>query len=416
MRVVVIGAGVVGVTSAWYLNAAGYQVTVVDRQVEPGRETSYANGGQISVCHAEPWANPAAPLVALKSLGRSDAPLLWRLRADPALWRWGMRFLVECLPGRTRANIRALIGLGLYSRQALQTLRRELDLDYDQMEKGILHIYTDRGEFDRAISRAALMTALGCDRRVIDVAGCLSIEPTLRDAHHILVGGTYTAADESGDAHVFTRTLAARCVEQGVSFRMGTAVQRLLGSRERVVGVQLANGTSVQGEAVVLAAGSYTPLLLRTVGVGMRMPIYPAKGYSITLPVSDSEEAPSVSLTDDGHKLVFSRLGNRLRVAGTAEFCGYDLTLSGQRLGAMERRVKQLFPRLCVAEAEQWAGLRPSTPSNVPLIGVTACPNLYINSGHGTLGWTLACGSARLLADLLAGRAADIDPTPYRAA
>ncbi|MCK9282895.1 MAG: D-amino acid dehydrogenase [Rhodocyclaceae bacterium] len=417
MRVVVIGAGVVGVTTAWYLAAAGHQVTVVDRQPEPGRETSYANGGQISVCHAEPWANPAAPLNALKWLGKEDAPLLWRLRADAAQWLWGMRFLVECLPGRTRANIIALIGLGLYSRGALQALRRELGLDYDQLEKGILHIYTDRRDFDQAVPRAAMMTALGCDRRVVDADGCVTIEPALADARQMLVGGTYTVADESGDANAFTRILAAYCAERGVSFRMGGTVQRLLGGMDRIEGIRLADGERIQADAFVLAAGSYTPLLLRTVGLGARMPIYPAKGYSITLALSDLTEAPSVSLTDDGHKLVISRLGNRLRVAGTAEFCGYDLTLNRARLAAIERRARQIFPRLGAdALAECWAGLRPATPGNVPMIGATACPNLYINSGHGTLGWTLACGSGRLLADLVSGRPADIDPTPYRAA
>ncbi len=415
MRIVVAGAGVVGVTSAWYLAAAGHEVTVVDRHSEPGRETSFANGGQISVCHAEPWANPAAPLNVLKWLGQEDAPLLWHLRADAAQWSWGLRFIFECIPARTSANIRALVSLGLYSRDRLRNLCRELGLIYDRQENGILHVYTDSVEFERAIPRARQMTLLGCERQVVDPAQCIAIEPALADTRIPLVGGTFTPDDESGDAYAFTRALAECCRDRGVEFRMGHSISHLLVSGSRARGLVLADGSEIHADALVVALGSHTPRLLRTAGLRLRMPIYPAKGYSLTFPLADTASAPHVSLTDDGHKLVFSRLGDRLRVAGTAEFCGYDDSLNPARLKALETRTRSLLPNLAVsAPPDAWAGLRPATPGNVPLIGVTACGNVFINSGHGTLGWTLACGSGRLLADLVEGATPEIDSRPYR--
>lgn len=415
MRAVVAGAGVVGVTAAWYLAAAGHEVIVVDRQNGPALETSFANGGQVSVCHAEPWANPRAPAMVLRWIGREDSPLLWRMRADPAQWGWGLRFLLECLPGRTRANIEALVALGLYSRASLKHLRQSLSLEYDQQMRGILHVYTRAAEFDRAALRAAEMTALGCDRRVVDAAECIAVEPALARSQIALAGGTYTPDDESGDAHAFTEMLAHRCRERGVAFRFGARVSGLAGTSSRIDALQLADGTQVSGDLFVLALGSQTPLLLRGAGLRVRMPIYPAKGYSLTYALKGIGTAPVVSLTDDEHKLVVSRLGDRLRVAGTAEFCGYDDSINPGRIAAMKRRIGDLLPDCTQAvPAETWAGLRPATPGNVPMIGASGCPNLFLDCGHGTLGWTLACGSARLLADLIDGRAPDLDPRPYR--
>jgi D-amino-acid dehydrogenase len=416
MRVTVLGAGVVGVTSAWYLAADGHEVTVIDRQPLPARETSFANGGQISVSHAEPWANPRAPWKALQWLGQEDAPLLWRLRTDPAQWAWGLRFLRECTAARARANVGAIVSLGLASRSALQALRRELALEYDHLERGILHFYTDSREFEHAIPQAALMREFGCERVPQTAAQCLAIEPALAGSRQPIVGGTYTKGDESGDARQFTEALARHAAARGVRFRHGETVTALQGEGGRLTGVRLASGELVSADITVLALGSYSPLLLKPLGISL--PVYPAKGYSVTLAVPDGAAAPVVSLTDDGHKIVISRLGQTLRVAGTAEFNGYDTSVNPVRCAALRRRIGEIFPELAAAdELDRWAGLRPATPGNVPLIGDMAAAGLaglWLNTGHGTLGWTLACGSGRVLADCIAGRDPGLDLRPYR--
>jgi D-amino-acid dehydrogenase len=406
LKILVLGAGVVGTCSAWYLQAAGHEVTVVDRQPAAGMETSFANGGQISVSHAEPWANPHVLPRLLKWLGRRDAPLLWHWRADPQQWAWGLRFLRECLPGRVQENVAAILALALDSRCRLQALREELALDYDQLQRGILHIYTDRDELAAAMSAARLMARHGLDREMLDAAACVAIEPALAGAVNLLVGGDYTASDESGDAHRFTQALAERARLAGVVFQYGIQVERIAtgGGRVAAIVVNGENGPSLlTADAYVLALGSYSPLLLRPIGVNL--PLYPAKGYSATLSLADEGSAPSVSITDDERKLVFSRLGNRLRVAGTAEFNGYDLTSDPVRCQALIDRTRQLFPDLQTeGEPLFWCGLRPATPSNVPYIGRSRLPNLWLNTGHGTLGWTMACGSGAALADLIDGR------------
>ena len=410
MRILVLGAGVVGTTSAWYLARAGHQVTVVDRQLVAGNETSFANGGQISVSHAEPWANPHALSHLLKWMGREDAPLLWRWRSDPDQLAWGLRFLGECLPGRTRRNIAAIVAMALYSRGRLQALRAELALQYDQLERGILHIYTDHREYALATDAAGLMRQFGLDRVTVDAENCLKIEPSLADARALLVGGDYTPSDESGDAHKFTVELAARAQTTGVDFRFGTTIDRILAADGKITGVVMqAEGQTevLSADAYVVALGSYSPLLLKPVGI--RLPVYPAKGYSATLTLAEGSVAPTVSITDDECKLVFSRLGNRLRIAGTAEFNGYNLDLNPIRCQALISRARQLFPGLkATDEPEFWCGLRPTTPSNVPLIGQTRYENLWLNTGHGTLGWTMACGSAASLADMMSG----VSPVP----
>ncbi|MCE1239965.1 MAG: D-amino acid dehydrogenase [Azonexaceae bacterium] len=409
MKVLVLGAGVVGVTSAWYLNAAGHQVTVLERQPGVALETSFANGGQVSVSHAEPWANPHVFSQLLRWLGREDAPLLWRWRVDPAQLAWGLRFLRECTPGRTQANVAAIVALALYSRERLQTLRDELGLHYDQLARGILHVYTDPRAYALALEAARLMRQFGLDREPVDVDACLCIEPALTEARHLLVGGDYTPSDESGDAHLFTRQLAERAAAAGVVFRHGIQVDRMAAAGGRVAGVIASDGQSTDlytADAYVVALGSHAPGLLRPLGVGL--PIYPAKGYSATLTLADGAVAPSVSITDDERRLVFSRLGNRLRIAGTAEFNGFNLALNEVRCRALIERAQRLFPRLDIeGEPQFWCGLRPATPSNVPVIGrARRYANLWLNAGHGTLGWTMACGSGAALADLMSGRRA----------
>jgi len=412
MKVIVLGAGVIGVASAWYLQRAGHQVTVIERNAAPACETSFANGGQISVSHAEPWANPSAPLKVLKWLGRDDAPLLFRLRADPAQWRWLLRFLRECTPGRSRANMVQLLKLGTHSRACLQQLRAELGLQYDQRTRGILHFYTDAREFEAAIEPARVMRELGCERRVIDRDEVLRIEPAMKSVASRIVGATYTSEDESGDVQRFTTALAKHAQQAGVAFRFGARVQALHAEGGAVGGVELAaehgGYETLKADAVVVALGSHSTALLAP--LGLRLPVYPAKGYSATLPVLDEAAAPTVSLTDDEYKLVFSRFGDRLRIAGTAELNGFGLALNRTRCEAIVKRTLEVFPGCSRPElATYWAGLRPATPGNVPLIGRTRWRGLYLNTGHGTLGWTHACGSGQALAEIVSGRRPEVD-------
>ena len=412
MKVIVLGAGVVGVASAWFLERAGFEVTVVDRQHQPAAETSFANGGQISVSHAEPWANPGAPLKMLRWLGRDDAPLLWRLQADAAQWRWGLAFLRQCTRERAHHNIAQLVRLGLYSRETLQALRRDTGLSYDQRSGGILHFYTSAAEFEAAHEPARLMRELGCERRIVSADEAVTIEPALRQARGRLVGGTYTEADESGDACRFTRELAALCRARGVRFLMGHDITALRAAGTRIEHVEAIDAegryTRLAADRYVLALGSHSARLAAP--LGLRLNIYPAKGYSLTMPVRDAALAHRVSLTDDEYKLVFSRLGERLRVAGTAELGGYGRALDRGRCAAILRRVEQLFPGAGDASrVEYWSGLRPATPSNLPYLGASRIANLFLNTGHGTLGWTQACGSGKALADLLAGRRPEVD-------
>lgn len=411
MKVIVLGAGVTGIAAAWYLRQAGHEVTVADRHGAAGMETSFANGGQISVSHAEPWANPQAPAKIWKWLGREDAPLLFRLRADLHQWMWGLAFLRECTHERTQHNIQQIVALGLYSRASLQALRAETGIAYDALTRGILHFYTDKEEFDNAQEPAQLMRDYGCDLRMVDAEECIAIEPALAPMRGKLAGGSMTATDESGDAHKFTQELAKLCVQAGVTFRYGVDILGLTREGKRISGVVVETADkreTLTAEGYVVCMGSYSPRLLGP--LGMHLMVYPAKGYSLTMPVADPARAHTVSLTDDEHKLVFSRLGDRLRVAGTAELNGYNTELNEVRCQAILRRTVELFPGAGdPAQAQFWTGLRPATPSNLPYIGRTRYSNLYLDTGHGTLGWTLACGSGRALADIVSGRKPEVD-------
>lgn len=418
MKIAVLGAGVVGVTSAWYLRAAGHEVTVIERHAGPAQDASRANGGQISVSHALPWANPQAPLDVLRWLGREDAPLLFRPRADAAQWAWGLSFLAECLPGRAWRNTRDILALAHYSRDALRALRGELYLEYAQETRGILHFYTDASPWRRARDMARRLADIGHERELKTPDEMVALEPALAAVHSRLVGGEYAPDDESGDAWRFTELLAEQCAARGVTFYYDTTVRDLEFRDGRVAAVRLAGegDALLDCEACVVALGAYTPLLLDPLGV--RTGIYPVKGYSVSIAVGDSDDAPHMSLTDDEYKLVYSRLGDTLRVAGTAELAGYDHSINARRCDALLARTAALFPGVLsdagdFSRATRWAGLRPATPSNLPRIGGTRYPNLFLNTGHGTLGWTLACGSARLLADIVSGRATDIASAPY---
>lgn len=413
MHILVLGAGIVGITTAWYLQKQGHQVTVVDRQNQAGLETSYANGGQISVSHAEPWANPSAPLKVLKWLFQPEAPLLFRPKLDPAQWRWALSFLGQCTSARAAHNIRQMVNLGTYSRSQLQALRKEAGIEYDHLEKGILHFYTNPEEFDGAMEPTRIMQNLGCDRQIIDADRAVELEPALKPIRNRIAGATYTSEDESGDARMFTQNLAKRCAEAGVEFRYGTEILSFERAGERVLGIQTVRDghhETLRADAYVLSMGSFSAALARQLGIFLN--IYPAKGYSITVPVKNEEAAFNVSLTDDEYKLVYSRLGDRMRVAGTAELSGYSRKLNYTRCRAIVRRTAEVMPEAGYwDQAEFWTGLRPATPSNVPYVGKSHFANLYLNTGHGTLGWTHSCGSAAALADIIDGRTPEVDFT-----
>jgi D-amino-acid dehydrogenase len=405
VKIIVLGAGVVGVTGAWYLAAAGHEVTVIERREAAGLETSFANGGQISAGHAEPWARPSVVPKLLRWLGREDAPLLFRPRADRAQWEWGLRFLLECLPGRFQRHSRTLAGLAGHSGECLRALRTQLGIRYDHLERGILQFATNEPDLESLTRHAEEMRSLGIRREVKSAAECFALEPALRGSRDRVLGGVHNPKDESGDAHRFTAELARHAAARGVVFHFNASIERLEASGGQVSGIRLRSGQAAVADAYVVSLGSYSPLLLAPLGI--RIPVYPLKGYSITLPLGPAEAAaaPTVSLTDEAFKIVISRLGSRLRAAGTAELTGYDTTINPVRCAAIAARIRDLFPALAgVAAVDNWTGLRPATPNNVPIIGRTKMKNLYLNTGHGTLGWTLACGSASVLADLISGR------------
>ncbi|HWT71689.1 MAG TPA: D-amino acid dehydrogenase [Oxalicibacterium sp.] len=425
MKVIVLGSGIVGTASAWFLQKAGHEVTVIERRPGAAQETSFANGCQISVSHAEPWANPAAPMKILKWMGKEDAPLLYRFRAEWLQWRWGLHFLRECTPARTADNIRQIVAIAEYSRQTLQAVRAETGIDYDYLTRGILHFYTEQKDFDESLAAARLMRELGCPRNSITADEVVRIEPALSSIRDRIVGGDFTETDESGDVYKFTTGLAARAADAGVQFRFNTTVTRLLtegsGAHAKVTGVEIISPEGrhqvLRADAFVMAMGSFSVPLLKPLGIDLM--IYPGKGYSATYTVTDPDAAPTVSLTDDGYKLVLSRLGDRLRVAGTCELNGYTRELNMTRCEAITRRTRELFPGACDFDhPTYWAGLRPLTPSNVPYIGKTKFSNLFLNTGHGTLGWTMGCGSGRAVAEIVSGRQPDVDfhftGMPYR--
>ena len=417
MHVMVLGAGVTGVTTAWYLRNAGYTVSVIDRQPGPALETSFANGGQISISHPEPWSSPSAPLIALRWLGREDAPLRMRLGTDPARWRWVLGFLRECLPQRHRRNANAIAGLAVHSGKCLRVLRTELGLEYDHQERGILHLFREAGEMKLAQQRLGLLSQHGIRARLCAIDECVEIEPALQRFSSQLAGGLYAPDDESGNANRFTLALASHAQAAGVEFRYDTRVNAIHRVDDRITGVEVAHPDrqteNLRADAYVVCLGSHSPTLVAP--LGERLAIYPVKGYSVTVALRDPSSAPSVSLTDESRRIVCSRLGNELRVAGTAEICGYDATAHATRCTPLLKWIETVFPGAAdLGHPQPWAGLRPCTPSNVPVIGRGNCVNLWYNTGHGSLGWTLACGSAQVLADLMRGTRPAVTQFPFR--
>lgn len=407
MKVLVLGGGVIGVSSAYYLNRAGHDVTLVERQAQVARETSYANGGQVSWGSGGPWAAPGIPAKALRWLFHRHAPLVLRPRLDPALWRWLMQMLSECTPERYRRNKERQLRLARYSHQCLKDVRAATGIHYDERAHGTLVLYRGAREFDAALQERTLLETLGVPTVVLDRAGCVAQEPALEPESGQLAGGILYPGDELGDCRQFTEQLAEHARAAGVEFHTDTTVLALETRNDRIDRV-LTDRDPLRADAFVLACGSYSPLLVRPLGI--RLPVYPVKGYSITVPITNPAAAPQGTITDEGFKTVITRLGSRLRAAGTAELAGYNLDIRERRLDTLRHVVRQLFPDAGDLKlAEGWTGLRPMTPDNPPVLGVTAYRNLFLNTGHGTLGWTMACGSGRVLADIVSGRNPDID-------
>ncbi|MFA6267101.1 MAG: D-amino acid dehydrogenase [Pseudolabrys sp.] len=404
--VIVLGGGVVGVNTAYFNLKNGKSVCVIDRQPEAGLETSFANGGQVSVSHAEPWANPSAPLKVLKWLLHGDAPLLFRPRMDVRQWLWIARFLVDCLPQRASRHTTEIVKLAVQSRSLIQQIRHDEGFHYDERSKGILHFYRSAREFEAAIPVAELMRKYGCNRDIIDADKVVEIEPAFADKRHEIAGATYTAEDESGDALKFTQNLAQVCENMGGVFLYNHQVTALNADRAsgEVNSVEVVGPDgykTLRARDIVVSMGSWSAPFLRPYGVNLA--IYPAKGYSVTIPTDGSNTAPVTSLTDDEYKLVYSNFGGRLRVAGTAELSGYSRDLNRTRCQAIVDNVRKLFPRAGNFDAATfWTGLRPATPSNIPYVGRTRYRNLWLNTGHGTLGWTLGAGSGFRVANMIA--------------
>ncbi|MFL6626387.1 MAG: D-amino acid dehydrogenase [Vitreoscilla sp.] len=416
MKVIVLGAGIIGVATAWHLLEEGHEVTVVDRQPDAALETSFANGAQISVCFCEPWANAGAPFKVARWMLQADSPLLFRPRLDPHQWRWALSFLTQCTDAAFARNVQQLVALGRYSHDALKTVVGKTGIEYDRLERGILHFFSSRADYENGVKAAALMRDHGVDRRVLDRDAVLAVEPALKRFGGIH-GGTFTPSDESGDARVFTQKLAQLCAARGVKFLWEHDVLGFDRTGAKITGVQVRDRATLRASTLaadqyVAAAGSFTAPLLRPLGIWLN--IYPAKGYSATLRLKRPEDASVVSLLDDTRKIAISRLGDRIRIAGTAEMAGYDTSIDGAksrlRCEALVRRYEELFPGVAdTSQPDFWAGLRPSTPDNLPYIGRSKVANLWLNAGHGTLGWTHGAGSGRALAELISGRRPQLD-------
>jgi D-amino-acid dehydrogenase len=407
MRTIVLGGGVMGITTAYLLAKDGHEVTVVDRQPGPARETSFANAGIIAPGHVYAWASPRAPRVLLTSLWRKDAALKMRLRADPQLWWWGLKFLANCTAARNRRNTLTKLRLCVFSRDELARICEDTGIAYDAERRGALYLYRDPGHLRTGFANSALLRDHGLAIETIDPDRCVEIEPALRRAKDRIAGGLYCPVDESGDCYAFTLALAERCAGLGVAFRWNETVRGFRTDGGRVSAVLTDQG-ELAGDAYVLALGSFSPGVARS--AGLRLPIYPVKGYSLTVPAAADGGAPNVPGVDEFHLVAFARFGDRLRFTATADFAGYDTEFRPSDFAPMLAVARDLFP-----EGGDWlrpsyfACLRPMTPDGPPILGRSPLPNLWLNTGQGHMGWTMACGSARIVAELMAGRVSPID-------
>ncbi|MDW6021547.1 D-amino acid dehydrogenase [Mesorhizobium sp. BAC0120] len=409
MRIVVLGSGVIGVTTAYYLAAAGHEVTVVDRKPGPALETSFANAGEVSPGYSSPWAGPGVPIKAIKWLLMRHGPLVIRPAIDPAMWRWVFMMLSNCTSARYAANKARMVPIAEYSRDQLRELRALAGIAYDERSQGTLQLFRNKKQLDGIGGDVEVLKRFGVPFEVLDPDGCIAAEPALAKVRGKFVGGLRLPGDETGDCKMFTEKLAAHAAGRGVTFRFDTTIERIAVEAGRIAGVWTSAGL-LTADAYVAALGSYSPIMLRPLGISV--PVYPIKGYSITVPITDPDGAPASTVMDETYKVAITRLGDRIRVGGTAEIAGYDLSLRAARRATLEHSVGDLFPDGGdPSRASFWSGLRPMTPDGPPIIGPTKYPNLYLNTGHGTLGWTMACGSGRVLADLISGRKPEIDVT-----
>jgi D-amino-acid dehydrogenase len=399
MRILIMGGGVVGVTTAYQLLKDGHEVVLLERQDSVARETSWGNAGMIAPGHSFVWSSPRAPWILLKSLFRKDQALRFRFSADPRLYTWSLKFLAECTPAKARRNTLRKHRIAMYSQRVLHEVIAQEPLDYDRNARGILYFYRDSAALDAGVAHMGILADDGQEIRVLDRAQVRELEPALQGE---IAGAIYCPTDETGDSHKFTRALAERCLAMGAELHTNTTITGIEAAGDAVTAIH-ADGKTFSADAYVLALGSYSPILARRIGVDL--PIYPIKGYSMTIPVGNHQAPPTLAAIDESNLVAISRFGDRVRVTATAEFAGYDTSHRPTDFAFMRTVVQQLYPDGAdYHRAEMWAGLRPMTPDNLPVLGRKKHRNLWFNTGHGHIGWTMSHGTARMTADLIAGR------------
>jgi D-amino-acid dehydrogenase len=408
MKILVLGGGVIGVTTAYYLARDGHEVTVIERQSQAASETSYANAGLIAPGHAFAWASPKAPGIMLRSLFNDDQALRLKWSADPRLWSWVGLFLRQCTSARARINTIRKLGLCVYSVEALREVVADTQVEYDGLNGGNLYFYRTPQSFEKGVEHTGILREHGLDMQVLERDRVAAIEPALAPHKDAIAGAVYTPGDASGDARMFSRGLAAFCAEHlAVTWKYDTAILGIDTSGDRVEGV-VTNAGRIEADSYVMALGCDSAIVGRK--IGLRLPIYPVKGYSVTVPVRESNAAPTMGGVDDDNLIAYCPMGKRLRLTSTAEFSGYDRSHRPRDFRAMLRLGRELFPSAAdYDQPDYWAGLRPMTPEGTPFLGPAHYRNLYLNTGHGHIGWTMSCGSAKVTADLIAGREPGVD-------
>lgn len=408
MKVIVLGSGVIGVSCAYQLAGAGHEVTVVDRQSGPALETSFANAGEVSPGYSSPWAGPGVPLKAVRWLLMHHRPLVIRARVDHALVRWALAMLRNCTAARYELNKSRMVRLAEYSRDCLKSLREETGIRYDERTQGTLQLFRTPKQLDGSAADTEVLRRYGVAYEVLDREGCVRYEPALAGVRQKFVGGLRLPGDETGDCFLFTQRLAEMATMRGVRFCFGTTIERLQHDETGRLNGVITSQETLTADAYLVTLGSYSPLLLRPLGI--RLPVYPVKGYSITVPITDAAGAPESTVMDETHKVAVTRMGERIRVGGTAELAGYTLRLHEARRDTLTHVVTDLFPNGGdLSKASFWCGLRPMTPDGTPVVGTTRIRNLFIATGHGTLGWTMAAGTGCVMADVISGRKPEID-------